>query len=735
MRLVTSLIALAIAIGAVVLPGAVGHQAAVAADAPQVTVTFAAANSGTLAPGEPLVLNGIISNSTRSAIPAGVATVYLGRSPISTRAEFTGWLTPSTETATEKRGGPVLDSPIPEIPAGHTANLQLTVPPESIDFGSQSTIWGARTLAVSIVAGGSAVGESRSSIVWNSGAPVEQTKLALAMPITVPASSDGLIPTDLLASYTSQGGLLSRELNDVLGMNVAIGVDPRILASIRILGPSAPASAIAWLARLEAATNDKFVLSYADSDLAAVSQAKTAGTSERVLAPTSFPVNASLFPGASTATPTPTGPGPTPTGSPVDTIPDAQSLQALNHSIDAVAWPADDSVVETDLDNFATAGFSTTILSSSNVGYGGIAYTPGAAASIGTHEALISDSAISSYLRAADSAPTAVEWARAISNLSTAVSIVSKERPTDSRTILATFGRTSPGADFRTAETLAALGTLPWLGAASLSNITAAFGPTPSAAPVAATLVPKAESADRLATVSGLMDSELTAGSFASALVDPTAITGERRLSLLALLANSWTADDSWAAATKKYTTKSSKLTNSISIAKSSSVLITATSTSLPVTVTNTLPWPVTVYVSARSPTGILTISNDRVELTVEAESQAKAAVPVESLANGNGVVDVRLSSATNVPIGGVDRIDVDVQAGWETAFTALVAVLLFGVFGFGIYRNIAKRRKARRSRIEDDSEPSTSEATEISGATEAPERPVSTETTESPSA
>lgn len=727
MRLVTSLIALAIAVGTVVMPAAGGTHGATAADAPRATVTFAAGNSGSLAPGEPLVLNGVISNPTRSVIPAGVATVYLGRSPIATRAEFAVWVASPVDTATEtgreKRGSPVLESPTPEIPAGRTANLQLTVPAGSIDFGSQSMAWGARTLAVKVAAGGSTVGESHSSIVWNPGAAIEQTKLALAMPITVPASSDGLIPTDVLASYTSQGGLLSRQLNSVLGTNVAIGVDPRILASIRILGPSAPASAIAWLARLETATNDRFLLSYADSDLAAASQAKTTGTSERVLAPTSFPINASLFPGASTATPTPaptptpSGPVPTPTGGPADMLPDAHSLQALNRSVDALAWPADDSVVEADLDNFATAGFTTTILSSSNVGYGGLDYTPGAAASVGTHKAVISDSGISSFLRAADSAPTAVDLGLAISNLSSAVAIVSKERPSDPRTIFATFGRTSPGADYRTAETLSALGALPWLGTASLSDITASFGPTPSSKPVTASLVPKAETAGRLATVSGLMDSELTSRSFASVLVDPTTITGERRLSLLALLSNSWTVDDGWGTAAKKYLGRSSKLINSISIAKSSSVLITATSTSLPVTVTNTLPWPVTVYVSARSPTGILTISNDRVELTVEAESQAKAAVPVESLANGSGVVDVRLSSATNVPIGGGDQIDVDVQAGWETAFTAFVAVLLFGVFGFGIYRNIAKRRKARRSRIADDSEDSSTEPTESPSA------------------
>jgi hypothetical protein len=58
----------------------------------------------------------------------------------------------------------------------------------------------------------------------------------------------------------------------------------------------------------------------------------------------------------------------------------------------------------------------------------------------------------------------------------------------------------------------------------------------------------------------------------------------------------------------------------------------------------------------------------------------------------------VSLSSATNVQITTPTTIDVDVQAQWETAFTAVVAVLLFGVFGFGIYRTVAKRRRAKRA-------------------------------------
>ncbi|WP_286345621.1 hypothetical protein [Frondihabitans sucicola] len=62
----------------------------------------------------------------------------------------------------------------------------------------------------------------------------------MAVPLTVPESTSGLISSDALASYTSENGLLTQELQAVRGKNVAIGIDPMILASIRILGNVAP---------------------------------------------------------------------------------------------------------------------------------------------------------------------------------------------------------------------------------------------------------------------------------------------------------------------------------------------------------------------------------------------------------------------------------------------------------------------------------------------------------------
>lgn len=709
MRLVTSLIAVALAIGAVIAPGLVpGADGALvtipaavrAADDAKAVLTFAPAANGVLSPGQDLVIAGTIANPTTTAISAGSAAIVLNRTAVRTRSELSSWLAPAATSSGDSLGTAVFTAATPEVPAGRTVPMQFIVPAASIDFGSQGSAWGARTLAVRVTAGGAEVGQARSSIVWNPGTGVQSTRLAIVIPLSVPQSSDALIPSDLLAGYTADGGLLSRQLDAVFDQpGITIAIDPRVLASIRILGDSTPPSAAAWLRRLEAASNDTFALSYADSDLAAASQARAT----RLLAPTSFPVDSRLFPGAPTATPTdqPTvSPSPAPTGgTTVAPLPDLASLQAFDYTVPAVAWPASDSVVERDLDSFETGGLTTTILGSGNVGYGDLDFTPNSAALVGKHRALVSDDALSARLNGAVQASTPAQWEKAMSELSSTIAVISLERPTAARTLLATLDRSRPGADGRLVQTLAALAAMPWAASSSLREADAAFGSGSAVIPATANLTAKPESADRIATVTALLAAEATAGSFSSVLTDPTQITGERRLSLLALLSNSWAGDETWAAETKKYLAKSNRyVTKSVTIARSSATVFTSRNSPLPITVTNELPWPVTVYVTVRSPSNIITIDNDRVELVVEAQSQAKTTVPVTSNANGPVTLTVSLSSATNVQISTPTTIDVDVQAQWETAFTAVVAVLVFGVFGFGIYRTVARRRRAKRA-------------------------------------
>ena len=182
-------------------------------------------------------------------------------------------------------------------------------------------------------------------------APSEKAPVSLTMVValTAPPRTSGLIDAELLANYTSEFGLLTKKLNQVIDRPVAIGIDPSIIASIRILGSEAPESAREWLDRLAGASNETFPLSWADSDLTLPLQAGNAG----LLEPESldFAIDPALFapvadePNASVA-PTPTTP---PDVGELQPLPTTESLVEWNYTLAALAWPALSSVTSADL--------------------------------------------------------------------------------------------------------------------------------------------------------------------------------------------------------------------------------------------------------------------------------------------------------------------------------------------------------------------------------------------------
>src|SRR5690606_10561431 len=76
-------------------------------------------------------------------------------------------------------------------------------------------------------------------------------------------------------TLTGPFGALTRQLDAVAGTPAVIALDPMILASIRVLGSSAPESARQWLARLGALSNEVFLLAYGDADLVAAVRSGT----------------------------------------------------------------------------------------------------------------------------------------------------------------------------------------------------------------------------------------------------------------------------------------------------------------------------------------------------------------------------------------------------------------------------------------------------------------------------
>jgi hypothetical protein len=513
-------------------------------------------------------------------------------------------------------------------------------------------------------------------------------KLAIAVPIVAPASADEFIDAETLAQYTSDQGLLTRELDAVFGRPVALGIDQRIIASIRLLGSSTPPSALAWLDRLENAPNQTFPLAYADADLTL----QTQGGSAQVLQPETFDfaIDPALFAAApGTATPGPTAAPDDPT---LPTLPTSEQILAWPYSLTGIAWPRDDTAVAADLGKIAASGYSTTILSSDNVTRD---TTSGPISNVAGTGVLVSDAAVSAALRSASGALLDADWTAALAQLSDAISAGARVQPGDP-TLFATLDRTIPTGGSRLAETIDSLVADPSVELVPFSQVL-------GAAPSAATIIDQPQPADRISRAGQMIQGENAERAFASVASDPAAITSNRRLELLTLLSAEWnSALDAWPQAADAFTTASIALRNSVHLVESSNFLLVADNDQyLPITVNNALDQPVTVYITVRSQSALLAIDDSRVKLDLEAGAQAKENIPVHSLSNGVVEVDVSLSSSTGVPIGAPISSEVNVQAGWETPIVVAIAVVVVVVFGVGVVRTVLRRR--RPGRLEDD--------------------------------
>ncbi|MCU1412220.1 MAG: hypothetical protein JWR04_2927 [Rhodoglobus sp.] len=534
-----------------------------------------------------------------------------------------------------------------------------------------------RALAAALVLGLGLAGVAVGSAQAADDAPV--VKVAIAVPIVVPASADEFLDAPALAQYTADGGLLTRQLDAVLGRPVAIGIDPRIIASIRLLGTSAPASALTWLQRLEAATNQTFALGYADADVTLQTQG---GSAEVLQAETfDFAIDPFLFaPAPGTSTPEPTV---APADPDLPPLPTSDAISAWAYSLTGIAWPRDDTVVAADLPKITASGYTTTVLSSGNISRDA---TSGPASQVDGAGVVVSDAAVSDSLRAASEATTDADWTAALADLSSAISAGARVQA-GSPTLLATLDRTMSVG--RLADTLDLLSADP---AVELVPFSQALGTTPTDG----TIVDLPQAADRVSRAGQMIQGENAERSFATVASDPALITSNRRLELLTLLSSEWEANlDGWPEAADAFTTDSIALRNSVHLVESNNFLLIADNGQyLPVTVSNGLDQPVTVYIDVRSRSSLLAIDKSVLKLEIKPGTQGKVDVPVHSLSNGVVQVDVSLASSAGVAIGSPISSEVNVQAGWETPIVVAIAVLVVVVFGVGVVRTVLRRRK-----------------------------------------
>ncbi|MCS0500065.1 DUF6049 family protein [Protaetiibacter mangrovi] len=559
-------------------------------------------------------------------------------------------------------------------------------------LGRAGRAFASTLLATGLVAGSAAVGwaasgpdasdprtQPASAAITPGSGPVSAS---IVMPVTLPTTTTGLVSADDLERYTGPFGSLTRQLDAAAGTPVAIGLDPMILASIRVLGASAPESATQWLARLQATSNEVFLLAYGDADLVAAARTGTMAD----LAPSGFGfvLDEADFSEAQTATPTPAPSATTqPDPDAAPPYPSTDDLLAWTTELPRIAWPGED-VGSADLAALASAGYADVIVPSSSAG------DPTAPLiALDGIQGIVADDELSDLLGAAITEGSPAARTAALDALDAAFAAETAAHP--GRGVVLTVDRGWPYALPGLADALARLDATASVGLVTLGDILAT-------AAVPGGIDDGTATPDRDAVFTGLADDAAAETSFSTVLDDPSVLLDERRLERIALYGLAWTASTSaWDRAVSDFHTRSAEIQSSVQLQSGSDVALLARNAEFKVAVSNSLPYAVTVRVVVDPQSPILR-ADRAIDLTVEPESTGTALVPVEAVANGEVEVLTSITSPTGVPLDS-GHASVTVHAEWEGIGTLVIVIVLALVFAAGILRLVITRRRARAER------------------------------------
>jgi hypothetical protein len=645
------------------------------------------AESGAVDDDEPLRITVRVDNTTGADLAGGRVRLTAGTSTIGSSSTLHAHLDGSDPLPTDVDLGEVS---VPDIPADSSyTSGTLTVPNDRLTMPAD---YGAVPVSASFTTGGARV-DAHDTYIAAAAQPTNSIELAIAMPITAPTGQNGLISSESLATYTAPGGVLSRQVDGAADRDVALAVDPMIVASIRALGDAAPDSATAWLDRLLSIENETFALQFSDADGAVQAAAGVDTLLDPLSLDFAVPGDYTAVVPTETPTPDPAGtaepdaadPGAVDPDAPDEVVlPTTEELVDVDWAMDGMLWPAEGTVTAADLDVFGASGVDETIVSSGNV-----ADTTGspAAAQIGEHDALVSDDAVSSALRQAATAVTSAEFADAVSAVSAELAVSAREQGATGRAMLATLDRGWPPTASRLGEALDAVSDLPTVDPIALSDLR-------SEDRIDVALANVESDASRSGAAARLMEREAQLATFSSVLATPTLLTGRERVQILGLLAVDWVdAGDDWSEALSAHEEQTSDLLGSVSILNSSDVLLVGNESAIPFGVRNDSPYDVRVVIDA-VPSNIRLDVGDPQTVDVAAGSRQTVRVPVKAqLGNGDVGLTVTLTSVSGSPVGDPVTATVAVRADWEGIGAVIAVLFVVAMLVAGIVRTILRRR------------------------------------------
>lgn len=650
-----------------------------------------------VAPDAPVSLRVTVRNTGGSASAPGTLEIGLDGGTRATLSALEAWFSGGEHDAVLPT---VAEAAMPALDAGGAAVIDVEVPAGSTGLAGE---WGSRLVVATAMMGDAAAAASRTAIVF---APPESAPavapVRVVSPLSTPESESALLSAEELAELTGPDGLLTRTLDAVDGTGAALGVDPRIIASVRVLGTSAPESATLLLDRLAGLANPTFALAWADADPTATVLAR--GIPLPAVEGAGAPLDAALLDTATAlppagADPDPNAPGassPAPTPDPSTDAPGSPSpspgaedagpatvtlaeLAAWPHDLQDWVWPRAGGLSDAGIEQLVAAGAGTLIASDAQLGD-----AVGSAARAGGATLAVADESASRAAIGVTTATVQQQAQASTAELAALLAARAVELP-GSATLLA-LDRTAAQSVARLDGLLTAVDALGWADLTPLGQ---------PAASAPETAVSEGALPEGLGdAVGAALDSEAGDREYARIAVDPAAVTDIRRLELLAALSLGW--GDQAAAAAQRFTTASSELRSSVQLVETPSITLFSDRLSLPVTVQNALGTPIVVYVHVESATGQLRVLESRVETVIEGSAQAVARVPVQSLTNGDVDITITVRDAGGAIISGPITVPLSLQAGWETAGIIALSVAIVGLFVTGLARDLRRRRTRR---------------------------------------
>ena len=702
---------------------------------------------------EEVVISGTIRNDSPTTLASVSIEVFVANETPISISSMTTQLSEDEPDATH-----AASSTLTDVRRSVTTPFEIRIPTSSLPL-TDTEEWGPRVTTVTATSGDFS-GKDRTILVWDSGAQVTPSRVSAVVPWTsgnaastqaersavltlagtsgVTLAVDPLLiprgpqPTTKHSPSPSASASVTDDEAQPEGQSGQSGQSDAPTASPSPSASAAPTpaptatdpaqrsrdlQAEAFVSSFMSTASEIIALPDADADLGALALSGNTGfwglASESIDAFPGTPRAAGWVapshahnPGA----PSPSATGPSGT---MTSKPDSGPTILRN-----VGWPDDATFGTTFLSNFAAADQiaiapTSALTPTDEVPFTSMARvnvnpTTGETLTNGTGAHVLAQQAdISSILSWNASGGDALDAEQALTAIT---AIITRERPSTSRTLFATAARGTTIND-RLSSRASALFSPRWVTATSFTDM-ATSEPTD----VERATVGTGTLADDTATAITEMSTSLTLLiPLANATDDPDAVFDSVTPQVLPALTAGRTPSEQLDSATAM-TSQVTTMLSSVTVEPSSAVNLINKSANFPVLIRNNLDWPVRVDVTL--------IPDDPRLRATPAQSQLLAAhgattveVPVGAIGSGNIEVTYKVTTPDGHILDESQTVFVRMRAGWEDAITAVIAALFGLLFLVGITRSI--RGRSRRKAEASTASGSTDEPV---GSTEAPQ-------------